>query len=299
MPEKIKVLITDLDNTLFDWVEIWYESFSAMLDQLVRDSGVPRKKLINEIKKIHEKYGTSEYAFLIEELPSLQELHQKEDIISIYDEAIHRFRSQRKKYLRLFPRVEETLMDIRKKGTLVVGYTESMAFYSNHRVRNLGLDERLDYLYSPADHDLPKGLTPEQIRKYPAEQYELSHCEHRNTPPGELKPNPKMLLDIISDLGARPDECIYVGDNLMKDVVMAQEAGVTDIHAAYGEAHHRDEYQLLRDVTHWPDKHVQQEKKLSPEHVKPRYSLENSFGELLEFFEFSKFKTRGLHGQEN
>jgi hypothetical protein len=28
---KKTALITDLDNTLFDWADLWYRSFSAML----------------------------------------------------------------------------------------------------------------------------------------------------------------------------------------------------------------------------------------------------------------------------
>lgn len=32
---KKTVLITDLDNTLFDWFSIWYNSFNAMLNKVV------------------------------------------------------------------------------------------------------------------------------------------------------------------------------------------------------------------------------------------------------------------------
>ena len=70
-------LITDLDNTLFDWADIWYQCFSAMLDEIVRISGLNRETLISEIRAIHQKYGTSEYSFLIEELPSLQPLYNR------------------------------------------------------------------------------------------------------------------------------------------------------------------------------------------------------------------------------
>jgi hypothetical protein len=37
---KISVLVTDLDNTLFDWVEIWGKCFTALVDELVRTSGI-------------------------------------------------------------------------------------------------------------------------------------------------------------------------------------------------------------------------------------------------------------------
>ena len=71
MKPTIELLITDLDNTLYDWFDFWYHSFTAMLDQIVAISGIPREKLEPEIKKIYEKHGTSEYSFLIEELEPL------------------------------------------------------------------------------------------------------------------------------------------------------------------------------------------------------------------------------------
>jgi len=298
MSRNVNVVITDLDNTLFDWFEAWFNSFSAMLDKLVVESGVSRDLLIQEIKSVHEKHGTSEYAFLIEELPSLRRLHPDGNLIEIYDESIHEFRRARKKHLRLYPTVLETLSKLKKKGVLIVGYTESMAFYTNYRVRILNLDDVLDFLYSPEDHDLPKGMTKEQIRKYPAESYSLQNCQHRHTPSGEMKPNSKVLLKIINDLGATPDQCIYIGDSLTKDIVMAQDAEVTDILVTYGKADHREEYELLRQVTHWTGEQVQHEKKISEKDVTPTFIMRKSFSELLENFNFEAFKG-GKDGKQN
>jgi phosphoglycolate phosphatase len=59
---------------------------------------------------------------------------------------------------------------------LVVGYTESQAFWTSHRLKRTGLDLRIDYLYSAApDHDLPHGISPEPIRSNPEEYYQLRH----------------------------------------------------------------------------------------------------------------------------
>ena len=44
-----QLLITDLDNTLWDWFAAWYESFSALLDGLVALSGVERTVLVDWI----------------------------------------------------------------------------------------------------------------------------------------------------------------------------------------------------------------------------------------------------------
>jgi len=235
----VSVVITDLDNTLYDWVEVWYRSFSAMLDTVLaaaQQRGVSRDQFVREIRAVHQRHGTSEYAFLLEELPSLQAAFPGEDLVSRFDEAIHGYRKARKEHLKLYPGVMATLRTLKDSGVLIVAYTESMAFYTNYRMRRLELDGVIDYLYSPKDHDLPFAMEPEQVRKYPSEHYRLKFTEHRHTPEGELKPNPRVLLDIVQDIGADPHSCIYIGDSLMKDVAMAKDAGVVDVYALYGKA---------------------------------------------------------------
>src|SRR3546814_13512880 len=66
------VLITDVDNTLFDWVNVWHAAFSAMLAELLRLSRLDEATLLSEIRKVHQRVGTSAYAFLIGELDVLR-----------------------------------------------------------------------------------------------------------------------------------------------------------------------------------------------------------------------------------
>ena len=40
----VTVLVTDMDNTLFDWLEMWRTAFGAMLDRLVADSGIRARR---------------------------------------------------------------------------------------------------------------------------------------------------------------------------------------------------------------------------------------------------------------
>jgi FMN phosphatase YigB (HAD superfamily) len=284
---RVSTVITDLDNTLFDWVDMWYRSFKALLDSLVEQSGLGRDTLEREFKAIHQRHGTSEYAFAIQELPSLLELYPGEDLQTKFDDAIHRYSSARKYALQLYPSVLDTLRTLKTKGCVVVGYTESMAFYSNRRVKQLGLDGLLDYLYSPEDHDIPEGVTRDDLRHYPPDEYRLIHTEHRHTPKGVLKPSPEVLIDIASEVGAKTSETLYVGDNLLKDVSMAQIAKIMDVFAKYGEAKDRPEqYDLLRRVTHWSQEMVQKERQLKVEDIRPSFTLKKDFGEILDLFEF-------------
>ena len=104
-----------------------------------------------------------------------------------------------------------------------------------------------------------------------------------------MKPNPALLLHIINEIGAAPEECLYIGDSKMKDIAMAQDAGVTDVFAEYGVSHFNDKkdirYDLLRDVTHWTDEDVEREKKINSNRrlVSPSFVV-NKFSEIIPFF---------------
>lgn len=291
------VLITDLDNTLFDWFSLWFYPFDAMVSQILIKSNIPRSILLSEIKSIHQKHGTSEYAFLIEEIPSLQKAHPGRDLSEIYSDAIDLYRAERKRQMKLYPKVLETLKDIRSKGCLIVGYTESLAFYSNYRIRKLGLDGIFDYLYSPADHDIPSNINIKETRFYSDTEYQLKKTIHKHTPAGLIKPNSTVLLDIINDICAMPSDCVYIGDSLIKDIVMAQDANVTDIHAAYNIVHNKEEYELLRQVTHWTDEMVEREKTITTSNIIPTYVLNSGFYELTDIFRFIAFKGLKDHGR--
>ncbi len=285
----ISVVITDLDNTLFDWFGIWYRCFRPMLGEIVRISGVPEETIIGEIQAVHRKYGTTEYAFLIEELPSVRQRHPGGNIPEIYASAIEAYRENRRRHLRLYPTVMETLAAIKEAGCLLVAYTESVEFYTNYRVRKLGLDGVIDIVYSPKDHEVPEGFA----RAYPPEAYAFARTVQRHTPENEYKPNPEVLLGIIGDIGAPKDEVLYVGDSLAKDVLMARAAGVLDVFAAYGRAQEREVYDLLARVTHWTAEMVERERSVGAKDVAPSITLAGEFAEIREHVDFAGFGGRG------
>lgn len=270
--KAITVVITDLDDTLWDWVDIWYRSFKAMLEQLVKDSGIPEETLINDFKEVFTRHNTTEYAFAIEELRSLKSKHPNENLTDIYSGAIDAYRKARKAALKTYPGVLGTLITLKKKGVLLVGYTESMSFYTCYRLRKLELDHLFDYLYSPRDHELPENIDVTKIRYYSPEHYKLHDVVHRFTPAGKLKPSPDVLKEILKDIGVESKNAVYIGDKLNKDISMAQSAGVIDVWAKYGEAKDRKEYELLRKVTHWTQEEVKKEKETNIKGEKLKYS---------------------------
>lgn len=274
-------LITDVDNTLFDWQEMWLQTFSAMMDEVIRISGIDPELLYSEVKVVHQKYGTSEYSGLLEELPTLKALYGKNLAVEM-SPAIDAFRAARRSALRLYPTVLNTLQELKKRGVVIAAFTESKAFYTVYRFKKLGLDGLIDVLYSPRDHEVRDEIL--QSRRYTADRYELTATQHHFTPDGEVKPNPGILKSILGDLSIDADQAVYVGDNLLKDVYMAKQAQVLDVHAAYGAAQHRPEYELLRKVTHWTPEMVEHERNaIRPGVVEPSIVLRN-FEDILSLY---------------
>lgn len=288
----VTVLVTDMDNTLFDWLGMWQAAFGAMLERLVADSGVPRETLERKFFTLHQRHGTTEYAFAIQELPSLRARHPPEELPARSASAIEAYRTMRRRTLTLYPGVLDTLRTIRAAGALVVAYTESRAYYADYRVRALGLDGALDYLYSLPDHALPEGVTPSQIRRYPPEHYRLRGTVHRHTREGAWKPDASVLLGILRDVGAEPGRAVYVGDSLIKDVAMAEAASVVDVFARYGDVRSRPGYALLRRVTHRSPTMLARSEQLREADVLPTHVLTDGFAELLGLVDFRRFATR-------
>lgn len=280
------VLITDLDNTLFDWVDYWYASFDAMISYISSETHVPKEILIPEIRAIHSKHGTSEYAYLLEEMESIKHSRNKEGNALLIAKTMNIYHEARARSLKLYPTVLKTLKEIKSSGSTIVAYTESMAVYSIERLVSLQLDGIIDVVFSPENHDIPTGLSAEQLLVYRARESRLVHTVHKHTPKGSLKPDPTVLADIVKQIGATIGDCVYVGDSLFKDIAMAVDLKMDHAWAKYGEAQDRDAYNLLKKVTHWTDIDVQREAEIRKREIKAQHILKCNMEEILNIFSF-------------
>lgn len=288
---KIDTLVVDLDNTLFDWFALWYASFRPIYDEIIAKTKMNEADVQQAIRKVHQNRRTSEYTFLLEEIDVLENERKSGNIREFFEESIQISKHNRDKNLKLYPGALRGLWEIKKSGTKIIAYTESMAFYSSYRLKRVGLDGVIDILFSPEDHDTPKGVSVEHFRNLPDEFYELQVTEARHTPRGELKPNPKVLLDILNSVGTDPSRCAYVGDSLFKDVAMARDVGVFDIHAKYGESQKLPEYALLQKVSHWTEDDVVRERAITEKGADftPSVILHESFSEIFMYCDFTQF----------
>jgi phosphoglycolate phosphatase len=273
MPDKL--LITDLDNTLYDWVTFFTSSFRGMAEELTKLLDIGEQELLDEFRAVHQKYGNSEQPFAVLELPCVLRRYpglSRAEITEKLDPALHRFNSIRKQTLILYPGVCEVLQHLTGQGITIVGYTESILVNAYWRLKTLGIDGYFGRLYTLQGMD-------------------AIHVSDKSRwvdpPPGfvtvlpreERKPNPRLIADICRREGIALADTCYLGDSLVRDIGMANKAGVKSIWARYGTQYDPACWSYLVKVTHWTDEDVAREKDLKARFVdvKPDYTIDSVF----------------------
>jgi FMN phosphatase YigB (HAD superfamily) len=273
------LLITDLDNTLYDWVTFFARSFAAMVDALVDELGFDRDDVLDEFRAVHRQLGDSEQPFALLELPCIRERFGHLDRLALkhqLDGPLRAFNTERKRQLKLYASVSETLAKLEDSGVIIVGHTEAIKANAYYRLGKLGIASHFRRLYV----------------------LESSYCGHPDPgraaelrPPDDIihvlsrsrrKPNPEVLLEICRGEGVTTGEAFYVGDSLTRDIGMAEAAGVTAIWARYGTVYDPRLWETLVRVSHWTDLDIQREAELKQRQgsVQPDYTID-SFGELV------------------
>ena len=117
----VKLVITDLDDTLYSWIGFFIPAFYDMVHELSLIIHVPQEELLKEYKAIHQEMGSVEFPFATLNLPSVKKKYcgiTDEQVKVELDSAFHKFNSTRKKLLKLYPEVEDTL-DVYKRQILM------------------------------------------------------------------------------------------------------------------------------------------------------------------------------------
>jgi FMN phosphatase YigB (HAD superfamily) len=231
----IRVVITDLDNTLYSWVNYIVPALEAMVDSLCRSTGFPRIRIVQSLKEVYERYGTNDYAFAIQESSIFREFESDFDSFQalVIAPAKEAFAAARKRYLQLYPGAMDGLRELREGGVSVIALTDSPRNSAEARVRALGLDGHLQALYTLPAYPLPEWVD-ERIRRLDSEGYYRLDIPVVELPPSHEKPHGGGVARILSDFTVEPAEVLLVGDNRGKDGGTSRAAGIPFAWAEYG-----------------------------------------------------------------
>ena len=271
------LLITDLDNTLYDWVTFFTSSFRGMVGELAKLIDLPEERILSEFREVHQKYGNSEQPFAILELDALRRKFPgacRAELAKKVDPALHRFNKLRKETLKLYPDVLETLMDLKENGVTIVGHTEAIVANAYWRLAKLEIETYFSRLYAlEGKESIHRGEMIREVDPPPGFV--------RIVPQDERKPNPALIADICQREGVDISRTFYVGDSIVRDMAMARNAGAVAIWARYGIKYDLSHWEYLVKITHWTDEDVRREKDLRAKYadVRPDHAVD-SFGAI-------------------
>lgn len=293
---QIKAIITDVDNTLLDWMGQYIQPMQRFVEKIGEIAGVDPETLYPEIREINRRHATSEYGFVLQEMPTVARVKAERGdtrpVTETYKEAIDTYCRERDERLKLYPDVSKVFQMIHDRGTRIIAFTESQAFYTFTRFKKLGLDGLIDTLYTPADTAVPNDVDLRQSRSHAPDYYHFRHTEHLLLPEGTRKPDPEMLLQIVAEQGFKPHEVLMVGDHLWKDVHMTQQAGVHDVHAAYGsygDTNSGNDYaNFMPKISYYPANYYEMEReaRAGAGAIKPTTTLDLGMVQLYQHFNF-------------
>ena len=267
------LLITDIDNTIYNWIDFFAPSYRAMVHALSRELKISSEALNEQFREVFNKHGTLEYSYSVQEL----EVCNKLDKVEI-DRLIHissvAFSRARKKRLKVYPTVKEGLMWAKNNGIYIVGLTNAPIQKAYNRIRELGLIGLFDGLAGW------EGKENDNILESKGEIEEVSKVGQRKIKDKKmwalkedhLKPSTKAYEHLMSELNVLPEEVYVVGDSIEKDLLPASKLHAKCIWAKYGTIMNQKNYETLLKITYWSKQKI--ETTYSKKSLENMYSIE-------------------------
>ncbi|MCF8302468.1 MAG: HAD hydrolase-like protein [Bacteroidales bacterium] len=256
------ILFTDLDNTLYNWVDYFAPSFRAMVHALSPKFGITEEEFINELREVYKTKGTLEYLPILQGIKFFQNLSIKkqDEYLQLAKVAFGR---ARKKNLLAYDGVEQTLKKLSESGVIIIAVTNAPRYDGEKRLIRLGLDKYFYGLAAWEGKELPPNFKiSSSISKHIQKRWEFSK--------EELKPNPLAYLKVISEFSVSHKSSYVIGDSISKDLNPAKEIGAVTIWAKYGTYFEQKNFETLLKITHWDTKDVKStydEKPIEPDYI--------------------------------
>jgi len=249
------VLIFDVDNTLYDFVDFFGPSFRSMMHAICRTEHIAEADFIEGARKVYQKAGSLEYQFLIQNMELFSDLSDDEQqrLVRLARVAFSKTRNSR---LSLYPGMLELIVSARASGYKCVCVTNAPYYEVSGRLRDLRMLDLIDGLVAWEGRGVEESRI-EHVRKYSdrrahlTQRLQMFHVAHYD----DLKPSSAPFVLIAERFGC-VSRCFSIGDSLAKDLDPAKAIGMHTIWARYGTRVQEHNLRTLLDVTPWLPEHI-------------------------------------------
>lgn len=311
--KDIKLIVSDIDNTLADFFDAWGCTVGKTVKMLSESRGIPEDKIYADIKantpggdRFH-----SNVAYLVKNIPIVQPKNEEERKKFEKDDAriIHTVNKMRIEADKPYKGVMATISKAKASGTKVVFYTDAVQTVAIGRLANMNFPiEMIDGLVTRSDEGDRQPAMQVKGKVYAYREALKEKLGENLVAVGadQWKPNPQIMGDILKRMGVEnPKEAVMVGDNVKSDGGGAiaigmefawQKAGAVvspEANAVYEKINTKPGYQL------GVEGHLAQ----MTDANRPTMVLDGGFSDLNKYCRFvaadnghNKGKQKDLHG---
>ena len=197
----VRAIIFDLDNTLTDFMKMKEEAVNAAIEGMI-DAGLrlPREAVRARIDAIYKEQGL-EFQQVFDALLESELGHIDPKILA---SGIVSYRRARTSWLKTYPHVQLTLLELAKRGILLAVVSDAPRAQAWLRLCDLSLHHVFDVVVTFDDT-------------------------------GERKPSPAPFREALRRLEVSASEALMVGDWPERDVAGAKSLGMKTVFARYGD----------------------------------------------------------------
>lgn len=218
----IKLVVSDLDNTLIDFFNSWAQITDRAVKALAKSRGLPQSRLMQEIKSFGGRFhGFHDLPRLIRELPCLKADNpaQQRHFHRLDAGIVARWNEGRRETAKAYPGVIETVRKIKSSGAKFVVYTDSPMHAALKRLMAANFPaELIDGVYARKDIDVRKARPLGVKSQLHAYKQAIGLDNLHEIPSDEFKPNPARMQKILADHNVSdPKHAVMIGDNIQSD----------------------------------------------------------------------------------
>jgi FMN phosphatase YigB (HAD superfamily) len=235
------VLITDLDNTLYDFVSYYEAGLAAVIEELTSELRLARQEAIDQLREVFRLRGTIEYSFAIEDIREVRSLPDSLRA-EFVRHAVAAFWISAAQALQPYRTVVETLAHLHQQDVAIIAYTDAPMHEAMRRLHHLGCDTYLTGIVAQRGVRRGRRRSMLLLRELPGHATpSRSASIVWRIGPDELKPNQQAYERIAAHLSFGASDIVVIGDSVPRDLIPALELGFTGVWARYGRRDRRSE----------------------------------------------------------
>lgn len=244
-----EVLITDVDNTLYDFGTYFEAGLRGLVPVAATILGQSERYILNTLKTVFTARGSLEFPFPLADFPDIKDMSADERLELLRTTSLA-FWAEAAVVLTPYPGVLATLRQLRREGVAVVAFTDAPFHEAARRLRALGIDHYLSgFVATQWFIRRQRGTPAVRITEIPGfVRARRSLTVVRRLTDSERKPNPKTYLEIMRSFNLTPDRVTVIGDSPARDLAPADAVGMRAIWARYGRRNPSAEVMLQQIV---------------------------------------------------